>query len=81
MLSNFVILESLKGRSACVSVALAPALTAALRVTPSLLLRTVGPIPITTAGTAVASRPDLVVAVIGPGVLLVGAGHPGASHP
>ena len=75
MLSNLTILESLKGRSACDSVAPAPALTAALRVTPSLLVRTVGLLPTTAAGIV------LVVAVLGPGAILVEARHPGLSHP
>ena len=82
MLSNFVILESLKGRSACVSVALAPALTVALRVTPSLLFKTVGLVPLITAGPGVAASLDLgVEGVVGPDALLVDAGHPGAAHP
>ena len=82
MLTSFVILESENLWSACVSAALAPALTVALRVTPSLLVKMVGLAPFTTAGPGPATGPGIGVEVdVGPDALLVDVGHPGAAHP
>ena len=61
--------------------ALAPALTVAVRVTPSLLVKTVGLVPLITAGPGVAASLYLGVEGVGPDALLVDAGHPGAVHP
>ena len=57
-----------------------PALTVALRVTPSLLVKMVGLPPFVPDGAGPATGPNPGVEVR-PNALLVDVGHPGAVHP
>ena len=96
VLTSFVTLLSENLRSTCVSAALGPALTVALSVTPSLLVRTAGltlltpagpgpatgPSPVTSPGPAIGPGPVLSPGpATGPAVLFLAAGHPGDVHP